>query len=868
MRKILISTLFLILNLLGNAQDVSTVDSLENVLKNAQDKIVKSTVLQELSIEYFNNSPQKALKTAHLSKSYAIASADKNTISNSFFNIAVIQYKTDEYDSAMYYYKKADKYCNENVLRSKIYDNIGDLYRDLSLYDSSLIVLNKSLHLKETLGDRSSVANSYNSIGNVYLRMLKYDEALSNYKLSLEIRKAENDEEAIAALLNNIGTVYKKLGQYDNALSTLKEALEIQEKSGDKKRIAYTLHNIGNFYFQLKTYDKAQEYYSKGLELRMAIGDKNDIAASRFNMATVHRDLGNFDEALKYYSMSLELRQEVGNKKAVALTLTAIAGLYNNQKKHMQAIHFYKQALQMQQEIGSRQHIASTFEKLGVAYKDTSMFNAATENYLKAQKIYSTLDNKVGQARIENYIGNILREQHKYSEALNHYNSANETYSLIENKQGKAYTIFNIAELYNNKLEIDSAIVYYKEAQNIAENIDEKLLVKKCSFALYTLYKQLSDLENSLFYFEKYNAVKDSLLQDRNIQRIAEIEFEANIELLEQRNENQALKLREEEAKRLQVRLYLIIAIIVAILILGFSITLYKQFSQKKRAFDLLTQSRKELETAYHELEEIHELLREKNEKLTDSISYAKRIQKTILPSDELISESFPKHFVYYRPKEIVSGDFYWFAENGNYKYIAAIDCTGHGIPGAFMSMVGNTLLNEIVNEFGIYEPADILNKLDAEVIKTLKQNKEDSKQEDGMELSLLRYNTLDNTLVFAGAGHKLVICNNGEIESISTSQFSIGGMHSIKVDKNIRFNQVEVDLKKGMRLFMYSDGYIDQFGGEKDTKFGSPRFFKLLGETHNIDIAEQHTAISRTFDEWKGEGQQIDDVVVIGIEF
>src|SRR5690606_9988777 len=166
------------------------------------------------------------------------------------------------------------------------------------------------------------------------------------------------------------------------------------------------------------------------------------------------------------------------------------------------------------------------------------------------------------------------------------------------------------------------------------------------------------------------------------------------------------------------------------------------------------------------------------------------------------IKETFNSHFIFYLPRDVVSGDFYWFAEQSNYTFIAAIDCTGHGIPGAFMSMIGNTLLNQIVNELHIYEPEAILNRLDYEIIQTLKQYEEHNKQEDGMDISLVRYSKKQNEIVFAGAGQKLVVIENNEYQTYATSPFSIGGMHSIKLEQNLSFTQTKIEVHSGMRIF------------------------------------------------------------------
>ncbi|MFO7868667.1 MAG: SpoIIE family protein phosphatase [Bacteroidales bacterium] len=509
----------------------------------------------------------------------------------------------------------------------------------------------------------------------------------------------------------------------------------------------------------------------------------------------------------------------------------------------------------------------SLYERIGITYKDTLLFDKAQEFYAKALEIYTTLNNSKSIARITNYTGNLYREQKKFSQAYTQYTKALSIQQNINDINGLAHTENNIAELFEKQNNTEKTIHHLEQALIYAQKSHNRNLIQETSYKLYDFYKEKGNFEKSLNYFELYNTTKEKIAQDRNLQRIAELEFESDIKLLEQINENQKLKLREEHTKRQQQTILLIIVIAVAILILLFSLLLYRQFSQKRTAFNLLSDNRKKLEEAYHSLEETHILLQEKNKKITDSISYATRIQKAILPEGKTIKEAFSRHFIFYLPRDVVSGDFYWFSQQKNYTFMAAIDCTGHGIPGAFMSMIGNTLLNQIVNEQHILEPAEILNRLDKEIISTLKQY-ENSDQQDGLSISLIRYSQDNNEIIFSGAAQKVVCVHNETAHTYPSTQFSIGGMLSIKQEKGHTFKQTHIPIYKGMRLFLFSDGFIDQFGGSEDSRYSSKRFYKLLCDTHSLDISEQHTELSKKFDEWKQDKAQIDDVIVIGIEF
>ena len=262
--------------------------------------------------------------------------------------------------------------------------------------------------------------------------------------------------------------------------------------------------------------------------------------------------------------------------------------------------------------------------------------------------------------------------------------------------------------------------------------------------------------------------------------------------------------------------------------------------------------------------ERTHELF-ERNKHITDSIQYAQRIQKAILPSKQEIVRSFPESFIYFKPRDIVSGDFYWFAEKDNKTIIAVVDCTGHGVPGAFMSMIGNTLLNQIVLERGVTRPAEILNQLHEEVRFALKQDEiEEESRKDGMDISLCVFHQLHHIIEFAGANNSMYLVKNGELKEYKGDRMGIGGTRKTL---NERFTNQIVKLdEEDVTIYMASDGYADQFGGQNGNKFMARNLKKMLLELSSIkSLKAQHLQINKTMEEWRGEEKQIDDQLIVG---
>ncbi len=276
-----------------------------------------------------------------------------------------------------------------------------------------------------------------------------------------------------------------------------------------------------------------------------------------------------------------------------------------------------------------------------------------------------------------------------------------------------------------------------------------------------------------------------------------------------------------------------------------------------------LLEEKVELRTA--ELKERTNELAEKNQDIMDSIEYAKKIQSAILPNEELLNSKWEDYFVFFLPKDVVSGDFYWFGERGPWKIITAADCTGHGVPGALMSMIGANLLHKIVDEKGEYDPGKILTELNVGVQKALKQGTGAQETNDGMDISLCAYNEEESKLIWAGAYNPLFLIRDGELIKYKANKYPIGGSH---MAMNRVYDSHLIDVKKGDSIYMFSDGFPDQFGGPKMKKYMGKRFQKFLLDIHNKPMPEQKQLILNEFKSWKGDLEQIDDVCIVGVRF
>jgi len=302
--------------------------------------------------------------------------------------------------------------------------------------------------------------------------------------------------------------------------------------------------------------------------------------------------------------------------------------------------------------------------------------------------------------------------------------------------------------------------------------------------------------------------------------------------------------------------------ILVGILILVIFFAYVKFKERKLRKANLLLEQKVKERT--EEVVKQKEEIEKKNEVITDSIEYAKNIQQAILPTDDYINKLLKNHFILYLPKDIVSGDFYWVDEDDNRALIAVSDCTGHGVPGAFVSLMGHNLLNETLNEKPNLKPSEILEILNQKILAALNQGKDEHSAKYGMDMALITIDKKRKTLEYSGAHNPLIVCRNGELIEIKGNKFSIG---SVSKEDKLGFTNQVFDLKEGDMLYMFSDGYTDQKGGPENKKFFARPFRDLLLSVSKLDIASQRKQLDETIIKWRGSRDQTDDILVVGIK-
>ena len=619
----------------------------------------------------------------------------------------------------------------------------------------------------------------------------------------------------ISDALNNIGYVYKTKGNIDLALKYYHESLKIHEEIGDKTGIATSLNNIGFVYRSQGNVYLALEYYQRALTLQEELNDHEGMASLYNNIGIIYYDQLDFDNALKYYQKSLKNDYKVDYKKGIANTLNNIGLIYYKKGNVDEALNYYTKSLEMKQQFG---------DKIGIAIS-------------------------------YNHIGELFESQNNLKEARDFYEKALNILEQQGDKKWMGFVLKDLSDLLLKLGEVKLAEVYALKSYKISQELGFPANISNAAQTLSKINKLKGNYKEALELFELHTLMKDSLLNNDIIKNTKnqqlKYEFEKQQAIKDAEHKKDIEIAAQKQQKQKMITYGVVVVLIVVILLLG---VIFNRLKITKRQKQVIEEQKLEVETAKIQLEE-------KNKEVMDSINYAKRIQDALLKAEEHESKHLPPHFILFKPKDIVSGDFYWALEKENHLYLAAADCTGHGVPGALLTMLGNSFLNEINAVDKLLTPAEILNKLRDKIISELNQTGKDGESTDGMDISLIRLNLNTNELHWAGANNPLYIINSGDLIELKPDKQPIGYNY-----KMTDFTNHQINLNKNDYVAIFTDGFADQFGGPKGKKYKYNTLKNKLLEIYQLPLDEQKKLLSNEFEIWRGNLQQVDDICVIGL--
>ena len=679
------------------------------------------------------------------------------------------------------------------------------------------------------------------------------DPGLDSLKRVLEILDQDTSK---VNTLNDIAYILYRISP-DEAIDYAREAKQLAEKLSNNTGLAQAYKTLGLGFYMQGSYAEAIRQWELALKIYEQNG--NDLLAANIlsNLGSAYYTIGNNVEAIEYSIRALKIAEELGDSTRIGTLLNTIGLVYSEQPATLdKARSYYLRTKEIAEAIGYVDLVGVSFINLGELYMEKEMYDSALFFF---QESLAVLSSNIDISTSLTFIGNIYSQREDYARAIQYYQDGYELAEMEDAQREMVSSLLGMASVYENQKMPDRAIGYFKQAESIAEEIGLNNELSGIYEGLASNYADISDFDNAYRYLSLQNSIDNTIYRMDSEKRANNLIFSYQMEkkqdeiaILEQQSEIDSLKSRRQRAIIISTGLF-------GLLLLAMAIGLNQRMKF---------------------IRETNKKINAQNELITDSISYAQRIQSAILPSPALMDELMPEHFVILRPKDIVSGDFYWVKEVQDHLVIVGADCTGHGVPGAFMSMLGITMLNSLIGDRCFNAPSAILEQLRLKVKDMMVQQGGSEEQKDGMDMALAILNKSTNELHYAGANNPLYVIRNrsvevnSELEAYASTETESHRLFELKADKQPvgvhweehSFTTHSVFLKAQDTFYIFSDGFVDQFGGPNRKKYKSLNFKKLLLSLQNEPMKKQGEAIESAFISWKGQHEQIDDVSVIGV--
>jgi len=663
---------------------------------------------------------------------------------------------------------------------------------------------------------------------------------------------------------------------FEKSFFFAKKTIALCQSIGNYEKEIDALHVIAINHSMISQYDKSLKYFKEALEISEKHKYIRGIGKSHNGLGVVCKNTGELALALEHYQKSIKISEKLNEKAAVSMTLSNIGNIYLRLGKYNKALDSYNESLKIAEEITNRTCISNTLNNLGLLYLEMGKYDFAIVNFKRSLNIKLKEEDKFGIARSYQNIGDVYIKWGNKEMAIDYYTKSFKIENEMGNKQGIAISLMSIGSVYFWFGDYNNAIKFQEQSLDIAQKADLIYEIKDSYKALSRTYDSLKILDKSFYYYKQYIIYKDSIFNNESQRKIIELQTIYETEKKDKEIQLQNVELEKSEVIIKKQRILTYTFIIGFIIVSFFMIIIFRFYKQKKSANILLTikneeimQQKEEIEAQRDEITaqrdlvvQQRDLISEQKQDITDSIEYAYRIQSAIFPTHDDIKLIINEYFILYKPRDIVSGDFYWVGKQNEKLIILAADCTGHGVPGAFMSMLGIAFLNEIVNKEIITRPSEILNKLRDKIIKALKQKGKIGEQRDGMDVAVITIDLENKILKFAGANNPLYLIRNNELIEQKGNKMPVSIYY--KMDG---FTTHEIPINKGDNIYIFTDGYADQFGGPKGKKFKYKAFKELLRNNANKPMNEQKEILDKTLINWQGKNSQIDDILIIGIK-
>jgi serine phosphatase RsbU (regulator of sigma subunit)/tetratricopeptide (TPR) repeat protein len=708
-------------------------------------------------------------------------------------------------------FKTEDLLSAKQVDDTKYYRRFADSLNTLNQNEDAISVLKKALKSPSLKTNKHELSTIYTDLGDYYSDLQEYHLSIFCFNKSLVFNKDLKDELLFIRNYTGLAGAYSNFGKTDTVLGCLKNALQLAEKNQVKyyKFLKVIYNSLGVSHSAKFNFPVALKYFYKAINICEKKNDIDGLSSTYNNMGNLYSELGDFNKALEYYRKEMQILPS-------SYALVNLGILYEDIGNNDSAFYYIKKAIQSDQLSGDKAGLSTSYT----------------------------------------VIGNLFKKSHQLDSAFFYYDLSTQYALQIEDEQVIQNNNYNIVDIFMSQKK-------YREAKILAEKNLKSIMQGDDLGFISDTYSQLKDICNYLGEFKQafeyqtqYIVYKDSVLEADKTLEVKKIELNAEYKT---KSSNDSLlhaqatlynDLKHETEIKKQ-RMILFGFILILGLVAAFSVFVYNRYKVSIKQKEIINLQKNEMYSQKL-------LVEEKQKEIIDSINYAKRIQYTLLAHKDFLTTYIPNHFVYFNPKDIVSGDFYWATKKDQKFYMAVCDSTGHGVPGAFMSLLNIGFLSEAINEKGIEKPNEVFNYVRQKLINSLSKDG----QKDGFDGVLLCMDLQTKQITYSAANNKPILISDNQFVELGADRMPVG-----KGERKDEFKLYTIDGKQGDMLYLYTDGYADQFGGPKGKKYKYKPLNDLILLHHENPIHEQQLLLQRNFESWRGDLEQVDDVCVIGIK-
>ncbi|MBA2611003.1 MAG: tetratricopeptide repeat protein [Bacteroidetes bacterium] len=635
-------------------------------------------------------------------------------------------------------------------------------------------------------------------------------------------------------------------------VDALKDSIAAEKNDSAKVMQIAALFDIYQRDYKLEECKKLADdalILSANSKVKIVIGMANLLKGISF------KDYEDYPNAQTYLLIALKNLDREANKRALGNANSYMGYIQEQMNDDTRAISYHRTALKLRMEISEKLTINSLL-RIASCFTDLKKFDSAYHYFYKGIGLCNKYNNKRSSSGFYNNLGIAYSHDKKPDSSLVYYQKALNVLIEFKDSASIAGALINVGGLYYELKNYDKAIEYYKRGLWMANKTGYKEWIANGASGLASVYYERQEYKLAYDNYKLSRDYRDSLFNEAKASDIANAEEKYQSEKKQQELQIADLKIKmqgDQLHKSDTQRTMLIVGLIISLIV--FLLMLWGYRKMKK-----LT---KELSFVNKEVVKQNSIIEEKNKDITDSIQYAKQIQKALLSSDDLFAKSFKDYFIFFKPKDIVSGDFYWAYKDDKEILIANADCTGHGVPGAFMSLIGVSKLNEIVKERNIRDTDKIMDQLRDGILEIFSTANQKQQSKDGMDMVMMRYNFTTAKLQFSCANNSLWLLRNGELIKHKADKFPVGFSYGSKQP----FTLNEITLQEGDVVLTFSDGYADQFGGVGGKKFKYKNLQKIIVDMAQQPLTEMKNVLADTLKKWQGDLEQVDDITVIGFK-